>query len=72
MGALYSTSDIRFELDLPRTAVVVLAPTLQFLTFAATFEGGTCGVWRRSIDGNTGDIVRETVARGPRSTSVRR
>ena len=29
----------------------------QFLTFKATFAGGACGVWRQSIDGNTGDIV---------------
>jgi hypothetical protein len=29
----------------------------QLFVFGATFEGGTCGVWRQSIDGNTGDIV---------------
>jgi hypothetical protein len=29
----------------------------QYLTFAATFEGGACGVWRQSLDGDTGDIV---------------
>ena len=29
----------------------------DFLTFSATFAGGACGVWRQSIDGNTGDIV---------------
>lgn len=31
--------------------------SVQFLTFSATFAGGACGVWRQSIDGNTGDIV---------------
>ena len=31
--------------------------SLQFLTFSATFAGGPCGVWRQSIDGDTGDIV---------------
>ena len=31
--------------------------SLEFLTFSATFAGGPCGVWRQSIDGNTGDIV---------------
>ncbi|HEX7345210.1 MAG TPA: hypothetical protein VF253_00360 [Candidatus Limnocylindrales bacterium] len=31
--------------------------SLEFLKFSATFEGGACGVWRQSIDGNTGDIV---------------
>jgi hypothetical protein len=31
--------------------------SLRFLTFDATFEAGACGVWRQSIDGNTGDIV---------------
>ena len=29
----------------------------QFLRFSATFAAGACGVWRQSIDGNTGDIV---------------
>jgi hypothetical protein len=29
----------------------------QYLTFGATFAGGACGVWRQSLDGNTGDIV---------------
>ena len=29
----------------------------EFLVFRATFEAGACGVWRESIDGNTGDIV---------------
>jgi hypothetical protein len=32
------------------------SPT-QFLTFSATFAGGACGVWRQSMDGDTGDIV---------------
>ena len=31
--------------------------SLEFLKFSATFAGGACGVWRRSIDGDTGDIV---------------
>ena len=31
--------------------------SLQFLMFSATFAGGACGVWRQSIDGDTGDIV---------------
>jgi hypothetical protein len=31
--------------------------SVQFLTFRATFAGGACGVWRQSIDGDTGDIV---------------
>ena len=31
--------------------------SLEFLTFSATFAAGACGVWRQSIDGNTGDIV---------------
>ena len=31
--------------------------SLQFLKAEATFEAGACGVWRQSIDGNTGDIV---------------
>jgi hypothetical protein len=31
--------------------------SFEFLTFSATFAGGACGVWRQSIDGNTGDIV---------------
>ena len=31
--------------------------SLEFLTFSATFAAGDCGVWRQSIDGNTGDIV---------------
>lgn len=31
--------------------------SLQFLTRSATFAGGTCGVWRQSIDGDTGDIL---------------
>ena len=29
----------------------------QILTFSAVFAGGTCGVWRQSVDGDTGDIV---------------
>ena len=29
----------------------------QILRFSAVFEAGTCGVWRQTIDGNTGDIV---------------
>jgi hypothetical protein len=31
--------------------------SLEFLKFEATFEAGACGVWRQSIDGNTGDVV---------------
>ena len=31
--------------------------SLEFLKFAGTFEAGACGVWRQSIDGDTGDIV---------------
>ncbi len=31
--------------------------SVQFITFSATFAGGTCGVWRQSVDGDTGDIV---------------
>jgi len=31
--------------------------SVQFLAFSATFAGGPCGVWRQSIDGDTGDIV---------------
>jgi hypothetical protein len=31
--------------------------SVQFLKFSATFAAGSCGVWRQSIDGNTGDIV---------------
>jgi hypothetical protein len=31
--------------------------SLEFLKFDGTFEAGACGVWRQSIDGNTGDIV---------------
>jgi len=31
--------------------------SVQFLNFSATFAGGACGVWRQSLDGNTGDIV---------------
>ena len=30
---------------------------VQYLTFSATFAGGACGVWRQSVDGDTGDIV---------------
>lgn len=29
----------------------------QYLAFSATFAAGACGVWRQSIDGDTGDIV---------------
>ena len=31
--------------------------SVDYLAFSATFAGGACGVWRQSIDGNTGDIV---------------
>jgi hypothetical protein len=31
--------------------------SFQFLVYGATFEAGACGVWRQSLDGNTGDIV---------------
>lgn len=31
--------------------------SVQFLKFSATFAGGACGVWRQSVDGDTGDIV---------------
>jgi len=31
--------------------------SVQFITFSATFAGGTCGVWRQSVDGDNGDIV---------------
>jgi hypothetical protein len=31
--------------------------SFEFLAFGGTFEAGACGVWRQSIDGNTGDIV---------------
>jgi hypothetical protein len=31
--------------------------SFQFLTFKATYAGGACGVWRQSLDGDTGDIV---------------
>jgi hypothetical protein len=31
--------------------------SVEYLAFSATFEAGACGVWRQSIDGNTGDIV---------------
>jgi hypothetical protein len=31
--------------------------SLELLTFSATFAGGRCGVWRQSIDGDTGDVV---------------
>ena len=31
--------------------------SVEYLAFSATFEAGPCGVWRQSIDGNTGDIV---------------
>ena len=31
--------------------------SLQFLKRDATFEAGACGVWRQSMDGDTGDIV---------------
>ena len=29
----------------------------EFLRFAATFAAGACGVWRQSLDGDTGDIA---------------
>ena len=31
--------------------------SFEFLVFRATFEAGACGVWRQSLDGDTGDIV---------------
>jgi hypothetical protein len=31
--------------------------SFQFLVYGATFEAGACGVWRQSLDGDTGDIV---------------
>jgi hypothetical protein len=31
--------------------------SVDFLAFSATFEAGTCGVWRQSLRGDTGDIV---------------
>lgn len=31
--------------------------SFQFLVNGGTFEAGACGVWRQSLDGDTGDIV---------------
>ena len=31
--------------------------SFSFFVFGATFESGTCGVWRQTLDGDTGDIV---------------
>mgnify|MGYP001091738409 CR=1 FL=1 len=48
LAALPNTEPLRTALDLD---------SLDFLKFSATFAGGACGVWRQSIDGDTGDIV---------------
>ena len=31
--------------------------SFEFFVFGATYAGGACGVWRQSLDGDTGDIV---------------
>ena len=31
--------------------------SFEFFVFSATYEAGACGVWRQSLDGDTGDIV---------------